>query len=543
MAPKTSLSQVHEAIKAIGLGYDITSDIRLKHCKRDSSNSCLIELDHNQTHDVVLPGGLVVADVPKSIRCDKGERIRFRSDVLSFQQSWNNKPPIEELHQFLDFQLPRQWAPVYCDLQLGPQRRKQSSASLQFAFMGPKLYVNTSVIAWIHQLGRHSSLSTAYIDLELFSALNLQMSSFEGFGPKRPPSFCSQDRRKRWMGWRCNGDLETVTCGRGSQLRVKMAQSRSIASSDRKSNGAMVDVGKKPVTGLRLYLEGKRSNRLAIHLQHLCSRPQFFQLGDNASNHFSTDSHDRKYYEPVSWQRFSHVCTAPVEADDDLSIVTGAQLHVEYHGLKKVLFLGLQFSSVSNAVLVKDPEWEGSPNLVQKSGLFSTLMSTHFSMAIQKPPPRPADVNINSAVYPGGPPVPVPPKLLKFVDTTEMSRGPQDSPGYWVVSGAKLHLERGKISLRAKYSLLTAILPDEEYEHPTPTFGAYKTQKELMSMNCGLIGPISFVYMPISLKRFGYRVCAISHEHELRLDRACCARLHRDLISIVDLLMVKSLVD
>ncbi|XP_074590787.1 MACPF domain-containing protein At4g24290-like isoform X2 [Curcuma longa] len=600
MAPKSSLAGVHEAIKVIGLGYDITSDIRLKHCKKDSSNSCLIELDHNQTHDVVLPGGLVVADVPKSIRCDKGERIRFRSDVLSFQQmseqfnqelslsgkipsglfnnmfdftgcwqkdaantktlafdgwfitlytfalsksqivlldhvkhavpstwdpaalarfierfgthiiigvkmggkdviyikqqhssnlqsfevkkrlkdladkrfqetsreydmasketyekdkfemrgqrlrfvnaspsssycpkediveipkrrggrdakdlshiEWLNtvhsepdvismsflpitsllngvpgsgflqhafnlylryKPPIEELHQFLDFQLPRQWAPVYCDLQLGPQRRKQSSASLQFAFMGPKLYVNTSV----------------------------------------------------------------------------------------------VDVGKKPVTGLRLYLEGKRSDRLAIHLQHLCSRPQFIQLCDNANNHFSTDSHDRKYYEPVSWQHFSHICTAPVEPDDDLSIVTGAQLHVGYHGLKKVLFLCLQFASVSNAVLVKDPEWEGSPNLVQKSGLFSTLISTHFSMAIQKPQPRPADVNINSAVYPGGPPVPVRTlKLLKFVDTTEMSRGPQDSPGYWVVSGAKLQLERGKISLRVRYSLLTAILPDEEYE-------------------------------------------------------------------------------
>ncbi|KAG1331213.1 putative MACPF domain-containing protein [Cocos nucifera] len=84
-------------------------------------------------------------------------------------------------------------------------------------------------------------------------------------------------------------------------------------------------------------------------------------------------------------------------------------------------------------------------------------------MAAQKPPPRPADVNINSAVYPGGPPVPVQtPKLLKFVDTTEMVRGPQHSPGYWVVSGAKLHLERGKISLRVKYSLLTAMLPDEE---------------------------------------------------------------------------------
>lgn len=55
------------------------------------------------------------------------------------------------------------------------------------------------------------------------------------------------------------------------------------------------------------------------------------------------------------------------------------------------------------------------------------------------------------------------PKLLKYVDTAEMVRGPQDTPGYWVVSGAKLQLERGKISLRVKYSLLTAMVPDDEY--------------------------------------------------------------------------------
>jgi len=72
-------------------------------------------------------------------------------------------------------------------------------------------------------------------------------------------------------------------------------------------------------------------------------------------------------------------------------------------------------------------------------------------------------VNINSAVYPGGPPVPVQaPKLLKLVDTTEMTRGPEESPGYWVVSGARLMVEKGKISLRVKYSLLTVVLPDEE---------------------------------------------------------------------------------
>ena len=54
------------------------------------------------------------------------------------------------------------------------------------------------------------------------------------------------------------------------------------------------------------------------------------------------------------------------------------------------------------------------------------------------------------------------PKMLRFVDTTEMTRGPQDSPGYWVVSGAKLNVDKGKISLSVKYSLLTLILPDEE---------------------------------------------------------------------------------
>jgi hypothetical protein len=230
------------------------------------------------------------------------------------------------------------------------------------------------------------------------------------------------------------------------------------------SNMLQVDVGKRPVTGLRLFLEGRKSNKLAIHLQHLCSLPQIIQLQDDPYNQQTPEAYDRKYYEPIGpWKRFVHVCTAPVEPDEDSSIVTGAQLDVVNHGLKKVLFLRLHFSKVCNAVVLKS-EWENSPNLAQKSGLISTLISTHFSTAAQKPPPRPADVNINSAVYPGGPPVPVQTqKLLKIVDTTEMVRGPQDSPGYWVVSGAKLNLERGKISLRVKYSLLAAILPDDEF--------------------------------------------------------------------------------
>ncbi|XP_010243890.1 PREDICTED: MACPF domain-containing protein At4g24290 [Nelumbo nucifera] len=598
MAPKGTTPQkaAEVAIQSIGLGYDVSEDLRLKYCKRDSSGSRLIEFDEDQVQEIVLPGGIKVPNVPKWIKCDKGERMRFRSDVLSFQQmaeqfnqeislsgkipsgvfnsmfdfsgcwqkdavntktlafdgwfislytialaksqiilrdhvkqavpsSWDPaalakfigrfgthvivgvkmggkdviylkqqhssnlqpaevqkrlkemadkrfldmngqyemnpeeayekekfeireqrlrfaetnissscshkeditfiykrrggtddialshnlwlntvqqhpdvismsfipitsllngvpgsgflshavnlylryKPHIEELHQFLEFQLPRPWAPVFSDLPLGPQRRQQCTATLQFSFMGPKLYVNTSA----------------------------------------------------------------------------------------------VDVGKRPVTGLRLYLEGKRSNCLAIHLQHLSSLPKVFQLHDDPMRNFARESYDRKYYEKVQWKNFSHVCTAPVESDEDLSIVTGAQFQVGDYGLKKVLFLRLRFSTVSGATLVKKPEWDGSHRLGQKSGLISSLISSHFS-AVQKPPPRPADVNINSAVYPGGPPVPVQAlKLLKFVDTTEMTRGPQDPPGYWVVSGARLLVEKGKISLKVKYSLLT-VVPDDE---------------------------------------------------------------------------------
>lgn len=599
MALKVSAGKAAEiAIGSIGRGYDISTDIRLKYCKGDSINSRLIEIDETDVREVVLPGGVSIPNVSKSIKCDKGERIRFRSDVLSFQQmseqfnqelsltgkipsglfntmfefsgSWQRdaahtkslafdgvlitlytvaleksqmvlcdhvkkavpsswdppalarfidtfgthiivgmkmggkdviylkqqhsstlqpadvqkklkemadrrfldanghysiasdqvfpndkfgireqrltfanispsssyshkedivsickrrggrddrnlshnewlqtvqsepdvismsfipitsvlngvpgsgflshainlylryKPPIVELHQFLEFQLPRQWAPVFSDLPLGPQRKQRSSASLQFSFMGPKLYVNST----------------------------------------------------------------------------------------------QVDVGKRPVTGLRLYLEGKKSNRLAVHLQHLSSLPKIFQLEDDPNENVRRKSYDRRFYEKVQWKNFSHVCTAPVESEEDLSIVTGAQLQVENYGIKNILFLRLRFSTVLGAKAVKHPEWEGSPKLGAKSGLISTLISQHFTSTFQKPPPRPADVNINSAVYPGGPPVPVQaPKLLKFVDTTEMTRGPQESPGYWVISGAKLVVDKGKISLRVKYSLLTMVLPDEE---------------------------------------------------------------------------------
>lgn len=72
-----------EAVQCIGLGYDLTLDLRLKYCKKQQR---LIAIDDGQARDIAIPGGILVQNVPKSINCDKGERVRFSSDVLSFQQ-------------------------------------------------------------------------------------------------------------------------------------------------------------------------------------------------------------------------------------------------------------------------------------------------------------------------------------------------------------------------------------------------------------------------------------------------------------------------
>ncbi|PNX89604.1 MACPF domain-containing protein NSL1-like [Trifolium pratense] len=161
---------------------------------------------------------------------------------------------------------------------------------------------------------------------------------------------------------------------------------------------------------------------------------------------------------------FSHVYTAPVQynssrMDESAAIVTKAWFEVKLMGMKKVLFLRLGYSTVASAK-IRRSEWDGPSTSSRKSGFFSALMSTKLSKELQSPE-KTTKVDINSAIYNAGPPVPTrAPKMLSFVDTKEMVRGPEDPPGYWVVTGAKLCVEGGRISIKAKYSLLT-ILSEE----------------------------------------------------------------------------------
>ncbi|GAB2299812.1 hypothetical protein Dimus_033865 [Dionaea muscipula] len=104
-----------------------------------------------------------------------------------------------------------------------------------------------------------------------------------------------------------------------------------------------VDTGDRPVTGIRLFLEGKRSNHLAIHLQHLSTLPQNLQLSDDNCCQLVTRAaaaDDHKYFEPIKSGIFSHIYTSPVEhngscIEDSASIVTKARLVVKVIGMKR----------------------------------------------------------------------------------------------------------------------------------------------------------------------------------------------------------------
>ncbi|KAL4580752.1 hypothetical protein LXL04_016954 [Taraxacum kok-saghyz] len=80
------------AFQSIGCGYDISLDLRLKNVKKSyfGNNphrmSRLIEIDDDEGRDIMLPGGVLIMNVPESIKCDKGEHTRFQSGDLSFQQ-------------------------------------------------------------------------------------------------------------------------------------------------------------------------------------------------------------------------------------------------------------------------------------------------------------------------------------------------------------------------------------------------------------------------------------------------------------------------
>ncbi|CAM8963864.1 unnamed protein product [Rhodiola kirilowii] len=202
-----------------------------------------------------------------------------------------------------------------------------------------------------------------------------------------------------------------------------------------------VSVGRKPVTGLCLCLEGSKLNRLSIHVQHLASLPKILRpywdthVAIGAPKWLGPEEQDSRWFEPVKWKNFSHVSTAPIENHEsfisDVSgahIVSGAQLGVWDFGSRNVLYMKLLFSRL--------------PGCSIRRSVWDQLSSnkSHIKSSTTRAGDSGSGSNDN--------------KFVKVIDTSEMSKGPQDAPGHWLVTGAKLAVENGKISLRVKYSLL-----------------------------------------------------------------------------------------
>ncbi|CAN1297294.1 MACPF domain-containing protein At4g24290 [Linum perenne] len=236
-------------------------------------------------------------------------------------------------------------------------------------------------------------------------------------------------------------------------------------------NTAQVVVGNRPVTGMRFFLEGMKNNRLAIHLQHLSTTPTILSNALNDAvptttiwrSSDETPGHEA-YLEPISGKKFSHVCTSPVTQDDPSQnsyIVTGAQLHVTTRGGRPVLHLRLQFTKVTGCFIVQST-WaatatssSSSSELVMASPISGRLLSAISGNLGKEKEAAVASVVVDSGVFPTGPPVPVQAqRMLKYVDTCQISRGPADSPGHWLVTGARLGVEKGKLGLQVKFSLL-----------------------------------------------------------------------------------------
>lgn len=286
------------------------------------------------------------------------------------------KPALEDLQYFLEFQVPWQWAPMFCELPLRHQNKKGSCPSLQFSFMGPKVHISSTQV-----------------------------------------------------------------------------------SSDQ-----------KPVVGLRLYLEGKKCNRLALHAQHLTSLPNIMTFpAANSSvcrpcqwrgsdDYKSSD----QFLEPMRWKRYSNVCTSVVKYDPNwlhgdssgVFIVTGAQLLTKGKRPKTVLHLRLLFTYLPNCAIRKT-EWAAAPRTHKSSFLMNLSTTFSFTQRSITGPQKQAPVVLNSGVFPDGPPTQVcKGKVRKFVETAEVVRGPHDVPGHWLVTAAKLVTEGGKIGLHVKFALL-----------------------------------------------------------------------------------------
>ncbi|MED6196757.1 hypothetical protein PIB30_050355 [Stylosanthes scabra] len=562
-------SAAEKAVEAIGLGYDVCRDIRFSGCKER-----LLQLDHNHTRDLLFPNGVLVHDVPTSVKCHQGERFRASSGLLSFQQMsellneklcLSGKIPSGLFNAMFDMR--NSWKKdaastktlafdacfiTLYDLELDRNNGTRLTLPENVKRQVPTSWNPAALARFIQKYGTHIVVGIKMGGMDVINIKQLKSSDagpnevekllqqlanerfsedLNGSSNREPVKISGKLQDDQNMPWEqhlalaasvrpnvtshsTNEDIISISVRRGGIVGVGQHHNKppteelhqflqfqlprewafgvgprrrkgkspalqfSFMGSKLYVNTEQVNSGRRPVVGIRLFLEGRKSDHLGIRLQHLANLPSIIQILDNHDLECEDDSLDKAYFEPrscsskkayfepVSSKMFSHVCTAPVESHDSLPIgyaciVTKAWFEVRVIKRKKVLFLRLGYSILSSSI-IRRSAWDGPSSILRKSGFFSTLFSTRLSKELHQieTDPKPLKDDASKAVGYGGEsngdqPVPTkPPKMLKFVDTKEVVRGPEDMPGHWMVTGARLRLQGGKISIMAKHSLL-----------------------------------------------------------------------------------------
>lgn len=598
-----------KAMEALGCGFDFASDFRLRFVKRCSNGGRLVILDESNRRNVVIPGGVTIPDVSENIRCDKGDHIRFKSDVLEFNQmsallnqksSIHGKVPSGYMNAIFDLSgawlndsadakylafdgyfvslyylhltasplvlhdqvknaVPPHWDPaslsrfiqaygthIIVGMGVGGQdllcvKQKPSSTfppaelKAHLDHLGDCLF-SDEASPLPERMSKEGTKKVPEVFNRMLQSHTMQFTSITETSSKDGLTIIWSKRggdvfaqsHSKWLqtvaaypdgilfrlvpitslltgipgsGYlshainlylRYKPALEDLQCFLEFQVpsqwaplfgELPLCHQRKVASYPALQfclfgpklsvKPIQVTSGQKPVIGLRLYLEGKKCNQLAIHVQHLSSLPNIM-ASKSASNPNSckpcrwrgSDDYESsdQFLEPIRWPRYSNVCSSVVKHDPSwmqgatsgVFVVTGAHLISKGKWPKTLLHLRLLFTYLPNCIIRKT-EWASTPEGTHRSS-FLTNLSTTFTFTQRTKTdaaPKQLPAALNSGVYPDGPPVPVrSTKLLKYVDTAEISRGPYDTPGHWLVTAAKLVTEGGKIGLHVKFALL-----------------------------------------------------------------------------------------
>ncbi|KAL8142087.1 hypothetical protein V2J09_015119 [Rumex salicifolius] len=548
---------VEKAISSLGKGFDLTSDFRLKFCKGETR---LVAINGDQKRQLAIPSFGPFDNVSVDIKCDKGDRSRYQSDILDFNQmseflnqrcSVTGKVPSGLFHSLFHFEssswareaantkyfgldcytnvlfdihidryplllssevsdaVPPCWDPcalarfiekygthVIVGLSIGGQDmvlvKQEKSSNLGPAELkkhldelGDQLF--TGSCSFTPHIGGEPS-STSHCEWLLtvpskpdvvnfsFIPITSLLKNVAGKGflshainlylRHKPPMadleyFLDFQTHKTWAP--VFGDLPLAPTTNvpllTSLLHVNLMGPKLYI------NTSQVVVEKRPVIGMRLHLEGMKGNRLAIHMQHLLNMPTMYhnKFQDTSIWRGSDEATEERYLESIQRQKLSYVCTSPVthepatsstDQEEGVFIVTGAMLHFKKHGSKHVLHLRLLFTKLLGFMAVNKSWIQGASESLQKSSLLASMGLT-ISGSLEKEGQDPRGIVVDSSIYPVGPPESARTrKLMRVVDTSQVCRGPHDSPGYWIVTGAKLVLEGGKVGLSVEFSLL-----------------------------------------------------------------------------------------